>query len=81
MQQYRVLLNRNLVPSDPQKPWITSGVRIGTACITILGYSNTDVERLAHWIADRLTGVNTSDPTALIKELTTNYNSKLLPPS
>lgn len=80
-EKHRVLLNRNLISDDPQKPWITSGVRIGTSCITILEYSNTDVERLAHWIADHLTNVKVINPLALINELTNKYNKKLLPPN
>lgn len=37
-EQGRVLLNRNLVPNDLRQPWITSGVRIGTACLAILEF-------------------------------------------
>jgi glycine hydroxymethyltransferase len=78
-EQYRVLVNRNLVTGDLQKPWITSGVRLGTSCITILDYSDKDVVRLAHWIADRLTEVESPDPVSLIDELTEKYNRKLIP--
>lgn len=79
-EQHRVLVNRNLVTQDTQKPWITSGIRLGTSCITILEYSDQDVKRLAHWIADRLTSVNDTNPIDLIDELTAKYNGKLLPP-
>jgi len=80
-ERYRVLLNRNLVTRDTQKPWITSGVRLGTSCITILDYSDDDVNRLAHWIADRFTNTGSANPLALIDELTNRYNTKLLPPA
>jgi len=79
LESYRVLVNRNLVSKDPQKPWITSGVRLGTSCLTILEYSDPDVRRLAHWIADRLLGVESADPISLIDELTGKYNSRLIP--
>lgn len=79
-ERYRVLLNRNLVTRDTQKPWITSGVRLGTSCITILGYSDHDARRLAHWLADRFTKTDSTNPIDLIDELTAKYNAKLLPP-
>jgi glycine hydroxymethyltransferase len=46
-----VLLNRNLIPGDRHGPGMTSGVRIGTACISILGYQDLDAEMLASWIS------------------------------
>jgi glycine hydroxymethyltransferase len=78
-EQHRVLVNRNLVPGDRRKPSITSGIRLGTACITILEYSDSDVESLANWIADRLTRVGSDNPSALIEGLTAKYNETLLP--
>ena len=78
-ERHRVLVNRNLVPHDTEKPQITSGVRLGTACITILDYSDQDIQRLAHWVADRLTRVSETDAITLIDELTSKYNTKLLP--
>jgi glycine hydroxymethyltransferase len=78
-ERYRVLVNRNLVAGDTQKPWVTSGVRLGTSCITILGYTDEDVLRLSHWLADRLTDAASVDPQGLIDELTGRYNTKLLP--
>lgn len=79
LETYRVLVNRNLVTADPQKPWIASGVRLGTSCITILGYSDDDVRRLGHWLADRLTGTTGEQSITLIDELTEKYNCTLLP--
>lgn len=79
-EKYRVLVNRNLVTGDKQKPSVTSGVRLGTACLTILEYSDDDVKLLGNWIADRLTNVpSVSDPICLIDELTRKYNGRLLP--
>jgi len=78
-EQSHVLLNRNLVPNDPRQPWITSGVRIGTACLAILGYSDGDAIRLANWIADRIHNKNEDCVTTLPTELTGIYNGKLTP--
>jgi glycine hydroxymethyltransferase len=69
-----VLLNRNLIPGDPRPPMETSGVRIGTACIAILGYSDGDATALANWIADRILGERTDeDPAVLVDYLVHRY--------
>lgn len=53
-EQSHILLNRNLVRDDPRPPWIASGIRIGTSCITILGYSPEDTKNLADKLASIL---------------------------
>ena len=53
-EQSHILLNRNLVRDDPRPPWVTSGVRIGTSCITTLGYSLHDTKKLAEKLASIL---------------------------
>jgi glycine hydroxymethyltransferase len=73
----RVLLNRNLVPNDLRQPWITSGLRIGTACLAILEYSNAHVIKLANWVADRIHNKDDDSVMALPAELTAIYNQKL----
>jgi glycine hydroxymethyltransferase len=78
-EQQRVLLNRNLVPNDARPPAVTSGIRLGSSCITILDYSDRDVDRLADWLADRLTVSSSAPAIELIDELTARYNTQLLP--
>ena len=46
-----ITLNKNAIPNDPQKPTITSGVRIGTAAVTTRGLGAEEMERIAHCIA------------------------------
>lgn len=50
-----VLANKNLIPGDPRSPRETSGLRIGTTNLSILGYEPDDLSLLANWIADVLT--------------------------
>jgi glycine hydroxymethyltransferase len=50
-EQSHILLNRNLVYDDQRSPWIASGIRIGTSCITTLDYSPQDTRDLAEKIA------------------------------
>ena len=42
------------MPNDPQKPFVTSGLRLGTPAITTRGYGEADTVELAGWIADVL---------------------------
>jgi glycine hydroxymethyltransferase len=49
-----VTVNKNAVPNDPQKPFVTSGLRIGTPAVTTRGYLETDCIDLAGWICDVL---------------------------
>jgi glycine hydroxymethyltransferase len=52
--QVGITVNRNAVPNDPQKPMITSGVRIGSPAMTTRGFREIEAELLANLIADVL---------------------------
>jgi glycine hydroxymethyltransferase len=49
-----ITLNKNAIPNDPQKPAVTSGVRIGSPAMTTRGFGRAEAERLGHLIADVL---------------------------
>ena len=49
-----ITVNKNAIPNDPQKPFVTSGIRIGTPAMTTRGFREIEAERLAHLIADVL---------------------------
>jgi len=49
-----ITVNKNAVPNDPEKPMVTSGVRIGTPAMTTRGFREAEAERLASLIADVL---------------------------
>lgn len=46
-----ITLNKNAIPNDPQKPAVTSGVRIGTAAVTTRGLGEAEMKQIAHCIA------------------------------
>ena len=46
-----ITLNKNAIPGDPQKPSITSGVRIGTAAVTTRGLGEAEMKKIAHCVA------------------------------
>ncbi|MBS7457764.1 serine hydroxymethyltransferase [Coralloluteibacterium stylophorae] len=49
-----ITVNKNSVPNDPQKPFVTSGLRLGTPAVTTRGYLEADCIDLANWICDVL---------------------------
>ncbi len=49
-----ITVNKNAVPNDPRKPFVTSGLRVGTPAVTTRGYKEADVTELANWICDVL---------------------------
>jgi glycine hydroxymethyltransferase len=49
-----ITLNKNAIPNDPEKPAVTSGVRIGSPAMTTRGFRAREAEKLAHLIADVL---------------------------
>ncbi len=46
-----ITLNKNAIPNDPEKPFVTSGVRIGTAAVTTRGLGEEEMKKIAHCIA------------------------------
>jgi len=49
-----ITVNKNAIPNDPQKPMVTSGIRIGTPAMTTRGFGQAEAEKLSHLIADVL---------------------------
>jgi glycine hydroxymethyltransferase len=47
-----ITVNKNAVPNDPQSPFVTSGIRIGTPAITTRGFGEAECVALAGWICD-----------------------------
>jgi glycine hydroxymethyltransferase len=51
-------VNKNAIPNDPQKPFVTSGIRIGTPAMTTRGFTEIEAEQVAELIADVLDAPN-----------------------
>jgi glycine hydroxymethyltransferase len=47
-----ITVNMNAVPNDPQSPFVTSGIRVGTPAITTRGFSDVESAELANWMCD-----------------------------
>jgi len=72
-----ITVNKNAIPNDPQKPMVTSGIRIGTPAMTTRGFKELEAEKLAHLVADVLDAPNDEAVMARVqaevKKLTTAF--------
>ncbi|WP_277960750.1 serine hydroxymethyltransferase [Pseudomonas sp. RIT-To-2] len=59
-----ITVNKNAVPNDPQSPFVTSGLRIGTPAVTTRGFGEAECVRLAGWICDVLDHLGDADVEA-----------------
>ncbi len=65
-----ITVNKNSVPNDPQSPFVTSGLRIGSPAITTRGFNAEDSAQLAHWICDVLESIaKDENDTSVIDEV------------
>ncbi len=63
-----ITVNKNAVPNDPQKPFVTSGLRIGTPAVTTRGYKDPDCVALATWLCDVLDAPKDENVIAGVRE-------------
>ena len=52
--QAHITVNKNTIPNDPEKPFVTSGIRLGTPAMTTRGFKQAEAELTANLIADVL---------------------------
>ena len=71
-----ITVNKNAVPNDPQKPFVTSGLRIGTPAVTTRGYQEADCVELANWICDVLDNPKDDNVIASVRESVTKQCRK-----
>jgi glycine hydroxymethyltransferase len=54
LSKAHITCNKNSIPNDPEKPFVTSGIRLGSPAITTRGFTELESEELGHLIADVL---------------------------
>ncbi len=72
-----ITVNKNTVPNDPQSPFVTSGLRIGTPAITTRGFKEDECRKLAGWMADVLDDIENEDVIARVREQVTEVCRRL----
>ena len=63
-----ITVNKNAVPNDPQSPFVTSGIRIGTPAITTRGLKEAEAKELTNWICDVLDNIDDQAVSAAVRE-------------
>ncbi len=49
LDEVHITVNKNAIPNDPEKPFVTSGVRVGTPAVTTRGFGEAEMKQIAHW--------------------------------
>jgi glycine hydroxymethyltransferase len=62
-----ITVNKNAVPNDPQSPFVTSGLRLGTPAITTRGFGSEEVRELSGWIADILDDLDNEETNKRVR--------------
>ena len=74
LDEVNITCNKNAIPNDPQSPFVTSGVRLGTAAVTSRGMKPEDMDKIAEAIAMTLKEEGSQEKAkAIVKELTDKY--------
>ena len=54
LDEVHITANKNTIPNDPQSPFVTSGLRIGTPAVTTRGFKEPEMKLIAGWIIDAI---------------------------
>ena len=75
LDEAHITCNKNTIPNDPQSPFVTSGVRLGTPAVTSRGMNEEDMDRIAEAIAAVIKGGEEKIPYAreIVQSLTDKY--------
>ena len=75
LDEAHITCNKNTIPNDPQSPFVTSGIRLGTAAITTRGFSTDDADKVAEAIAMVIENPegNKAKAAEIVKSLTDKY--------
>ena len=72
-----ITVNKNSIPNDPESPFVTSGVRLGTPAVTTRGFTEEDCVLTAHLIADVLDNPNDEENLANVRSRVHELTSRL----
>ena len=75
--QAHITVNKNAIPNDPEKPFVTSGIRLGTPAMTTRGFKEPEAERTGNLIADVLDNPNDADHIAQVRARVNELTARL----
>jgi len=75
LDSVHITCNKNAIPNDPEKPFVTSGIRLGTAAVTSRGMNEQDMDQIAEAISLAITGTEQgkAQAEAVVRSLTKRY--------
>ena len=75
LDEVHITVNKNAIPNDPEKPFVTSGIRVGTPAVTTRGFKEPEMRQIAKWLKDVAVDFegNRERVTAEVKELCAQY--------
>ncbi|GEA09240.1 serine hydroxymethyltransferase [Alteromonas sp. KUL42] len=76
LNSVNITVNKNTVPNDPQSPFVTSGIRIGTPAVTSRNFTESDCAQLAHWICDALLSAGDNSILNTVRENVANITAQ-----
>lgn len=68
LSKAHITVNKNAVPNDPQSPFVTSGIRVGTPAVTTRGFMETDVIEVAGWMCDVMENMEDDSVIATVRD-------------
>ena len=74
LDEVHITVNKNAIPNDPEKPFVTSGIRVGTPAVTTRGFKEEEMKMIAKWMREVATDFEanreriTQEVTALCKK-------------
>ncbi len=60
LDEVHITVNKNAIPNDPEKPFVTSGIRVGTPAVTSRGFCEEEMKQIAKWLKDVATDFENS---------------------
>jgi len=75
LDEVHITVNKNAIPNDPESPFVTSGIRIGTPAVTSRGFGEEEMKKIAGWIYDTVTDFENSKDriSAEVQELCAKF--------
>ena len=75
LDEVHITVNKNAIPNDPEKPFVTSGIRVGTPAVTSRGFKEEEMKKIAKWMRDVATDfeANRERVSAEVSELCAKF--------